>query len=237
MITKPNKKVDVHLDTPGTGPCKNEKKKTKQNKTITTKTQRKVTCNEKTVDPQKEMVCPTPPLVTSTQISQCVVVFLSQRLKVESCFVSFQLKAGNKTTSVASFQDPSISTSLPILDLVDVIKPGVVEYDMVSQGTSDEVSIMPCSLKDNLGYVHTKVDKFENGILVPITDEAFSVHTSIFKLFHHPTEIQIITRNTYTHITNCCHVSIYKQFCFHCLSHPHQQTYNLRQKCWHTSRY
>lgn len=59
---------------------------------------------------------------------------------LESCVVDSQLKAANKSSSVANFQDPSISTSLPVLDLVDVIKPGIVEYDMVSQGTTDEVS-------------------------------------------------------------------------------------------------
>lgn len=92
-----------------------------------------------------------------TQIFQCVVVFLSQRLKVESCFVSSQLKTGKKTTSIASFQDPSISTSLAILDLVDVIKPGVVEYDMVSQGTSNEVSIMSCGLTSTLRWINLKM--------------------------------------------------------------------------------
>ena len=34
----------------------------------------------------------------------------------------------------------SISSSLPVLDLVDAIKPGTVKYDMVSKGFSEEVS-------------------------------------------------------------------------------------------------
>ncbi len=66
---------------------------------------------------------------------------------VESCVIDFQLKKAKKTSSISSFQDPGISTSLPVLDLVDAIKPGVVEYDMVSQGTNDEVRNDTCNLK------------------------------------------------------------------------------------------
>ena len=36
-------------------------------------------------------------------------------------------------------QDPSIATSLPVIDLVDSIKPGSVNYDLVEQGTDEEV--------------------------------------------------------------------------------------------------
>ncbi|KAL9978702.1 hypothetical protein ACROYT_G016251 [Oculina patagonica] len=53
-------------------------------------------------------------------------------------WINEKLKKAKKTSSISSFQDPGISTSLPVLDLVDAIKPGVVEYDMVSQGTNDE---------------------------------------------------------------------------------------------------
>ncbi|XP_022782444.1 plastin-3-like [Stylophora pistillata] len=53
-------------------------------------------------------------------------------------WVNDKLKAANKTSSIASFQDPTISTSLAVLDLVDAIKAGIVEYDMVSAGETDE---------------------------------------------------------------------------------------------------
>lgn len=53
-------------------------------------------------------------------------------------WVNEKLKEANKTSSIANFQDPNISTSLPVLDLVDAIKPGMVEYDMVSAGGTVE---------------------------------------------------------------------------------------------------
>ena len=50
------------------------------------------------------------------------------------------MQGAGKSSRITSFQDPSISSSLAVLDLVDVIKPGIVEYDMVSSATTDEVS-------------------------------------------------------------------------------------------------
>ncbi|XP_062380556.1 plastin-3 isoform X1 [Sardina pilchardus] len=48
------------------------------------------------------------------------------------------LEAG-KSTKISSFKDKEISTSLPVLDLIDAIQPGSVSYDLVKTGTlSDE---------------------------------------------------------------------------------------------------
>ncbi len=40
-----------------------------------------------------------------------------------------------------SVQDPDIATSLPVIDLVDAIKPGAIKYDLVNTGStlSEEV--------------------------------------------------------------------------------------------------
>ncbi len=40
-----------------------------------------------------------------------------------------------------SFQDSCISTSMPVLDLVDSIKPGSVNYELVDTGTDEDVSV------------------------------------------------------------------------------------------------
>lgn len=53
-------------------------------------------------------------------------------------WVNEKLQGAGKSSRITSFQDPSISSSLPVLDLVDVIKPGIVEYDMVSSASTDE---------------------------------------------------------------------------------------------------
>ena len=47
--------------------------------------------------------------------------------------------SAGKSSSIHSFKDPSIATSLPVLDLIDAIKPGAVKYDLVNSGDSEEV--------------------------------------------------------------------------------------------------
>ena len=51
------------------------------------------------------------------------------------------LRDSGKTTSITGFKDPSISNSMPVIDLVDAIKPGSIKYELVNCGTSlsDEV--------------------------------------------------------------------------------------------------
>jgi Calponin homology (CH) domain len=44
-------------------------------------------------------------------------------------------KPGAKT--VRSFKDPSISTGVWFLDLLDALKPGIVDYSMVAKDASD----------------------------------------------------------------------------------------------------
>lgn len=49
------------------------------------------------------------------------------------------LVEAEKSTKISSFKDKEISTSLPVLDLIDAIQPGSVSYDLVKTGTlSDE---------------------------------------------------------------------------------------------------
>ncbi|KAL5480026.1 hypothetical protein EMCRGX_G023641 [Ephydatia muelleri] len=61
-------------------------------------------------------------------------------------WVNTSLAAGGKTTSISSFKDPSIANSLPVLDLVDTIKPGSINYELVNKGTGEE------DLKQNAKY-------------------------------------------------------------------------------------
>lgn len=59
-------------------------------------------------------------------------------------WVNTSLAAGGKTTSISSFKDPSIANSLPVLDLVDTIKPGSINYELVNKGTGEEVRGVSC---------------------------------------------------------------------------------------------
>ncbi|CAH3045459.1 unnamed protein product [Porites lobata] len=53
-------------------------------------------------------------------------------------WVNEKLKSANKSSSIASFKDPAISSSQAVLDLVDAIKPGIVDYSLVTPGDTDE---------------------------------------------------------------------------------------------------
>ena len=49
------------------------------------------------------------------------------------------LAEAGKSSSISGFKDAAITTSMPVIDLIDAIKPGAIKYDLVSSGTSDEV--------------------------------------------------------------------------------------------------
>lgn len=49
-------------------------------------------------------------------------------------WVNSTLKQGDKNSSISSFKDKSISTSLPVIDLIDTIVPKAIKYEMVKSG-------------------------------------------------------------------------------------------------------
>lgn len=46
-------------------------------------------------------------------------------------WVNETLKEAGKSSSISSFKDPKINTSLPVLDLIDAIQPGSINYDLL----------------------------------------------------------------------------------------------------------
>lgn len=46
-------------------------------------------------------------------------------------WVNETLREAGKSSSISSFKDPKISTSLPVLDLIDAIQPGSINYDIL----------------------------------------------------------------------------------------------------------
>lgn len=52
-----------------------------------------------------------------------------------------KLADANKQTSLMSFQDKSICDAKVVIDLIDAIKPGTINYDLVKSGNSQEVII------------------------------------------------------------------------------------------------
>lgn len=55
-------------------------------------------------------------------------------------WVNSKLKSAGKSTSLRSFQDSSISDGKVVIDLIDSIKPGSINYDNVKEGGNAEVS-------------------------------------------------------------------------------------------------
>uniref|UniRef100_A0A4W3HQS9 Plastin-3 n=1 Tax=Callorhinchus milii TaxID=7868 RepID=A0A4W3HQS9_CALMI len=54
-------------------------------------------------------------------------------------WVNKTLADAGKSTTIQNFRDKNISSSLPVLDLIDVIQPGCVDYELVKTGDlSDE---------------------------------------------------------------------------------------------------
>lgn len=55
-------------------------------------------------------------------------------------WVNKKLQSAGKTSSVKNFQDSSISNAKVVLDLIDAIKPGSINYELVADGTEYEVN-------------------------------------------------------------------------------------------------
>lgn len=52
-----------------------------------------------------------------------------------------KLSAAGKTTSLRNFQDSAVADGLIVLDLIDSIKPGSVNYDLVKSSQTEEVRV------------------------------------------------------------------------------------------------
>jgi len=56
-------------------------------------------------------------------------------------WVNEKLAEAGKTSTIRSFQDPMISSGMPLIDLIDAIKPGCINYDLVVEGDGEEEKI------------------------------------------------------------------------------------------------
>jgi plastin-3 len=57
-------------------------------------------------------------------------------------WVNNKLQSAGKTTSIKSFQDGSIANAKVVLDLIDSIKPGSINADLVKHSGTEEVSLL-----------------------------------------------------------------------------------------------
>lgn len=56
-------------------------------------------------------------------------------------WVNTKLSNASKTSSIKSFQDSSISNGKTVLDLIDAIKQGSINYELIQNGDNVEVRI------------------------------------------------------------------------------------------------
>ena len=52
-------------------------------------------------------------------------------------WVNEKLQSGGKASAIRNFKDPSISSSQAVVDLVDVLKPGSINYSLVIVNPSE----------------------------------------------------------------------------------------------------
>ena len=63
-----------------------------------------------------------------------------------------RLEGSGKESRITSFQDSKISSALPVIDLIDAIKPGVINYELLQEGGNYEVRIQ--SLNNNISQTY-----------------------------------------------------------------------------------
>lgn len=62
-------------------------------------------------------------------------------------WVNTKLQNAGKTSTLRNFQDSKIADAKIVIDLVDAIKPGCINYDLVKDGGSEEVILLLCNFK------------------------------------------------------------------------------------------
>lgn len=62
-------------------------------------------------------------------------------------WVNAKLVNAAKTSSLRSFQDSTVANGKVVIDLVDSIKPGSINYDLVKNGDTEEVRFFSISIR------------------------------------------------------------------------------------------
>lgn len=79
---------------------------------------------------------------TLTILAQCVQGSNTESLATDKeiiAWVNEKLENSGKTGRIRSFQDSAISDGKIIIDLVDAIKPGTINYELVKTSVDPEV--------------------------------------------------------------------------------------------------
>lgn len=63
--------------------------------------------------------------------------------------ICLQLDGASKSGRISGFNDPGIADGKIIIDLVDAVRPGSVNYSVVKSGKTDEVSLPMMTMNDD----------------------------------------------------------------------------------------
>lgn len=81
-------------------------------------------------------------------------------------WVNAKLEAAeHEASKINSFQDSKIATAKPIIDLIDAIKPGVINYELLQEGGSYEVKLLWCHLQGSGVAMRSKVVTTTNPVV------------------------------------------------------------------------
>ena len=74
---------------------------------------------------------------------ECLVVLSYYMFHPVLTLTAYCLQLGDagKSSTIASFKDPNIATSLLVIDLINSLRPGKVKYGIVTDGVRDEVRL------------------------------------------------------------------------------------------------
>ena len=68
-----------------------------------------------------------------------IIVIITVCAYVSGCVL--QLEHAGKSTQITGFNDPNISDSLALIDLVDAVRKGTIDYSLVKPGHTQQVFI------------------------------------------------------------------------------------------------
>lgn len=97
---------------------------------------------------------------TLTVLAQCTQT--GDRLATDREIINWvneKLESSGKQSRIKSFQDSSIADARPVLDLIDAIKPGTINYELIQHG-SPEVNELIFTTFKHYFFKRLQVKKF-----------------------------------------------------------------------------
>ena len=131
------------------------------------------------------------------------------------------LSEAGKSSSITGFKDPAITTSMPVIDLIDAIKPGAIKYELVNSGSSDEVSdveifVLSSGTCISRSFKKSVIPNEAHFLLDDCYSKLSTLHTLLLCAYF------FLWR--YTIEKSSCSICVQRLFCGVCVSVPYYAT-------------